>query len=106
MRSSFRYIGVFPDIVEVSALAYGEIDLDRVNRGHSREQTGLPHEVANLCLRDAGNAVNQRDDFGKAQIELSRIHLGLRRIDLSFGCPDCSLGGEIGLDGIVEILLA
>src|SRR5687767_13763998 len=84
LRSAFRYIGVFPNIVEVSALAYGEIDLDRVKRGHSREQSGLAHKVANLCLRDAGNTVNKGDDFGKAQIELSRLNLGLRRFYLSF----------------------
>ena len=56
-------------------------------------------------MGDAGNAVNERDDFGKTQIELSCIHLGLRRIDLTLGCTDLSLRGEIGLNRVVEILL-
>src|SRR6185369_1208987 len=56
-------------------------------------------EIADLRLRDAGDAVDERGDFRKFQIELRLRDLGLRG-------GDRRLVAEVRLDGVVKLLLA
>src|SRR4030095_336000 len=81
--------------------------------------TGRADQVAHLGLSNASDAINWRSDPGETQIEISSLHSGFGRRDRSFGGNDSSLrrldpgssrfdlslGGEIGLDGIIKLLV-
>ena len=56
-------------------------------------------EVADLRLHDPGDAVHRRGDAGEVEIELGLLDRGLGRGNLR-------LGGEVGLHGVIQLLLA
>src|SRR5262249_24088319 len=84
-------IGLFGDEV---------IDLDGVEGRNGGQFAGRrADQITDLALGDPGNAVNRRDDASEFEVELGLFYGG-------FGGGHGGFGGEVGVDGIVEFLLA
>src|SRR5208282_1157522 len=92
---------------EILRLADREIDLDRINGGYgSHRPAAWIDQVAYLELSLSGDAVDGRDESREIQVNLGRLNGRLSRLDLSFGRCHRSLGRQVILNGVVQILLA
>ena len=93
--------------IEILALTDGEINLDRIDGGHGRHgTTAWIDQGTHLKLGLSGDAVDRRNQSRKIEIDLSGFDGSLVRFDLRFSCLHSGLGGQVILNGIVEILLA
>ena len=107
MRLALALDGVHADVAQILLFGCGEVALigSRVDTVVKSVGAGVD-EIADLREGQSRDAVNRRTMFVKPQIELRGLDASalaatmrrLRRLDLG-------LGGEIGLDGVVEILL-
>jgi hypothetical protein len=89
---------------QVFLLADGKVDLDRIYIGNSGQQSGWTDEIPNLGGGDAGNAADQRTDFGKAEIQLG--HFDSSFAGLYRGLTGCDEGFVLRLRLNVGIELA
>ena len=89
-----------PSQHHVFLFADGKIDLDRVNCGDGGQfpRLGRADQVADLGVGAAGDAVDGRGDLGEAEIQSGLL-------DVRLGSLNRSLGGKIGLDSVIELLL-
>jgi hypothetical protein len=85
-------------IVQVFLLADREVRFDRVDLRDRGQRGGWRDQVADLHLREAHDAIDQRRDVREIQVQLRLLHLRLGRLHQCFG-------REIGLDVIVQLLL-
>lgn len=86
---------------EVVLLAHREGHADRVELRDRRQRLGAarPHEIAELRLRDADDAVEGRADLRETQIDLRRLDRSLRRLHRR-------LRAALVLNRVVVLLLA
>ena len=92
--------------VEVLPLADREINLYRIHGGYRGH---LPaswiDQGTYLKLSLPGDAVDRRNQPGKIEVDLGRFDRGLGRLDLSYGRGHRSLGRQVVLNSVVQVLL-
>ena len=98
-------VRVFSRVVEILPFAHRKIDFDGIERGYGREQRALPDEIADLRLGNSGDPVDQRNDFGKPEVQLHRRYLPFGRLDPGLGGCDLSLCCAVGLHSMIIVLL-
>ena len=96
-----RLLPLPPPELHVLLFADRDVRLDGVYRRHGGQFLDLsrPHQVPDLGLRDAGDAVHRGCDPREPQVQLRRIQLRLCAFD---GRP----AREFGADVVVQVLLA
>jgi len=93
--------------VEVLSLTNGEVHLNRIQRGYRGDRAaGGTGKGAYLELRLASDAINRSDKAGETKIDFCGPHRRLIGLDLGFSRLHGGFGGEIVLNGIVQVLLA
>ncbi len=75
---------ILPARRQIFLLADGKVNLDRIHLRNSRKHSGRAHKIADLGGSDAGDAIDERTNFGESDIQL-------RRCDTRLGCLDTGL---------------
>ena len=68
--------------MQVLVFADRKGDFDRVDLRNRREQGGRADQIADLGLRDSGDAIDWREHLGPFQVELRGLDRRLGRLDL------------------------